>query len=303
MDIFFLQSIVNGISVGLSYALVAIGFTLIFGVLRAINFAHSEVYTLGAFGGLVLITTFGPPLLAVVFFVAAIGAAAGLTLERVAFRPFRRAKDETSLRSPALREATLISSLAVGIIVREVIEIEFGGAMQPIPQDALLNTPVMLNPIIVSNGDLVIAATAILMLCGLLFLFKRTNIGLSIRAVADDLTGALCIGVNANAVIVWTFVIGSTFGAISGLLIGLYYGAIFPLMGFTPTIKAFVAMIMGGVNSVVGAVVCALLLGIVENISVQFVSTRWVDGIAYGLLLITLVFFPRGLFSRSVDRV
>jgi branched-chain amino acid transport system permease protein len=303
VDIFFLQSVVNGISVGLSYGLVAIGFTLIFGVLRAINFAHSEVYTLGAFGGLALLINFAPPLLAVVLFAAAIGAVAGFSLERIAFRPFRRAKDETSLRSPALREATLMSSLAVGIIVREAIEIKFGGAMQPIPQDALLNTPVMLNPFIVSDGDLVIAGTAILMLGGLVFLFKRTNIGLSIRAVADDLTGALCTGVNANAVIVWTFVIGSTFGAVSGLLIGLYYGAIFPFMGFTPVLKAFVAMIMGGVNSVAGAVVCALLLGIIENVSIDFVSTRWVDGIAYGLLLVTLVFFPRGLFSGSAERV
>lgn len=300
---FYLQSLVNGVSVGLSYALVAIGFTLIFGVLRAINFAHSEVYMLGAFGGLMLLITFSPPLLAVIFLVGAIGAAAGFSLERIAFRPFRRSKDETSLRSPALREATLMSSLAVGIVVRELVELRYGGAMQPIPQDALLNTPVMLDPIIVSNGDLIIGAVAILMMSGLIVLFKRTNIGLSIRAVADDLTGALCTGVNANAVIVWTFVIGSTFGAVSGLLIGLYYGAIFPFMGFTPTLKAFVAMIMGGVNSIAGAVLCALLLGIVENLSVNFVSTRWVDGIAYGLLLITLIFFPRGLFSRSTDRV
>ena len=303
MEVVLLQSLVNGVSAGLNYALVAIGFTLIFGVLRAINFAHGEVYTIGAFAGLILINAFAPPLVAVVFFVAAVGAVSGWSLERIAFRPFRRSKDETSLRSPALREATLMSSLAVGIIIRELIELRFGGEMQPIPSNDLLNRPVVFDPVIIANGDIIVAVSAILMLGVLIYLFKRTTIGLSIRAVADDLTGALCTGVNANAVIVWTFVIGSSFGAVSGLLIGLYYGAIFPYMGFTPTLKAFVAMIMGGMSNITGAVVCALILGLAESFAAEFISTRWVDAIAYGLLLVTLIFFPRGLFSRGAERV
>lgn len=302
MDIYLLQSLVNGISVGLNYGLVAIGFTLIFGVLRAVNFAHGDIYTLGAFTGVVLINLFAPPLFALVAAAAAVGAIAGWGLERVAFRPFRSGRDEASLRSPALREATLMSSLAVGIVIRELIEFRFGGEVQRLPHNQLINTPVMLDPVILTNGDLYIAAMALLMLGFLVYLFKRTNLGLSIRAVADDLTGALCSGININRVIAWTFAIGSSFGAISGLLIGLYYGAIFPHMGFTPMLKAFIVMILGGMTSIPGALICAMALGIVENLAVEFVSTRWIDGIAYFVLLVALIFFPQGLFGRRVNR-
>ena len=303
MDLYLLQGLVNGISIGFGYALVAIGFTLIFGVLRAVNFAHGEVYTVGAFAGLMLIVALSPPFLAVVFLAAAIGAACGWGLERIAFRPMRRARDEASLKSLALREATLMSSLAVGIVAREAIELVFGGEMQRIPEHWLINKPILLDPVIVTNGDLVILATAVLMLLGLQHLLLRTRIGLSIRAISDDMTGALAIGIDTDRIIVWTFALGSAFGAVAGILVGLYYGAIFPYMGFTPTLKAFVAMIMGGFSSIPGAVASALILGVAESLSVEVMPTRWVDGISYVFLLLTLLFFPRGLFGKGADRV
>jgi branched-chain amino acid transport system permease protein len=303
VDFFFLQSLVNGISVGLNYGLVAIGFTLIFGVLRAVNFAHGEVYTMGAFVAVLVIEALAPPLFVLIAGVAAVGALAGWGLERLAFRPFRHGRDEASLRSPALREATLMSSLAIGIIVRELIELRFGGEMQRVPAEAMINHPLMIDPIVLTNGDFIIAASACLMLAFLAYLFRYTILGLSLRAVADDLTGALCCGINVNKIVAATFMLGSAFGAVSGLLIGLYYGAIFPYMGFTPTLKAFIAMILGGMASVPGALICAVALGIIENIAVEFVSTRWVDGIAYLTLLIVLIGFPHGLFGRGVSRV
>ena len=133
MQALLLQDLVNGVSAGLCYALVAIGFTLIFGVLNAVNFAHGEIYMLGAFAGLMAALAVAPPLIALILLVAAVGALLGCLLERVAFRPLRRARDEASLKSRILRESTLLSSLAVGIIVREGAEIVFGGDMQPIP--------------------------------------------------------------------------------------------------------------------------------------------------------------------------
>ncbi len=297
-----LQDLVNGFSAGLCYALVAIGFTLIFGVLNAVNFAHSEVYMLGAFAGLFIALALSPPFVALLLMVAAVGAALGLGLERLAFRPLRRGRDEASLKSRALRESTLLSSLAVGIVVRELTEIAFGGDMQPIPDRLMINDPVPWGPVVFARGDFIIFGVAVVLLAGLQVLLRRTRVGLGIRAVSDDLLGALYAGVDADRVIMWTFAIGSAIGAVAGVLVGLYYGTIMPYMGFTPTLKAFVAMLMGGMTSIPGAVACAVLIGLCESFTTEFVSSRWVDMVPYTLLLLTLLVFPRGLFGRSVDR-
>ena len=303
MQAAILQDLVNGLSAGLCYALVAIGFTLIFGVLSAINFAHGEIYTLGAFAGLFVALAFSPPLLALLLLVAAVGAMLGVGLERLAFRPLRRMRDEASLKSRALREATLLSSLAVGIIVRELAEIGFGGDMQRIPDSLMINDPIPWGEVVFVRGDIIIFATACATLVGLQLLLRFTRTGLGVRAVSDDLLGALYAGVNANRVIVATFAIGSAIGTVAGLLVGVYFGVITPYMGFTPTLKAFVAMLMGGLTSIPGAVICALLIGLCESFTTEFVSSRWVGLVPYVLLLVTLVFFPQGLFGRRAERV
>lgn len=302
MEALILQDLVNGVSAGLCYALTAIGFTLIFGVLNAVNFAHGEIYMLGAFAGLMIALTLAPPFIVLVLMVAAIGALLGVGLERLAFRPLRRGRDEASLKSRALREATLLSSLAVGIVVREIAEIVFGGYMQQVPDNLLINHPIPWGPVVFANGDFIVFAAACIMLLVLQMILTRTRIGLSIRAVSDDLLGALYAGVDADRVIVFTFALGSAFGAVAGLLVGLYYGAIEPFMGFAPMLKAFVAMLMGGMTSIPGTVACALLIGLCESFGVEVISSRWVGAIPYVLLLVTLLFFPSGLFGKKVDR-
>lgn len=302
MDWILLQDVVNGVSAGLCYALLAIGFTLIFGVLNAVNFAHGEIYMLGAFAGLMIALAFSPPLIILLLIVGAIGALLGVGLERIAFRPLRRSREEASVKSHALREATLLSSLAVGIVVRELAEIAFGGDMQPIPDRLTINDPIPWGQIVFARGDFIIFGAACAMLIALQVFLHRTRIGLGIRAVSNDLIGALYSGVDADRVIVWTFAVGSAFGAMAGLLVGLYYGTIFPYMGFEPTLKAFVAMLMGGLTNIPGAVVCALLIGLAESLSVEVLSSRWVGIVPYAMLLVTLLFFPNGLFGRRVDR-
>ncbi len=303
LDPYYLQQLMIGLSLGMIYALMAIGFTLIFGVLNVVNFAHGEVYTIGAFAGLMAIAAFGPPLLVVFFIVLAIGALAGFSLERLAFKPFRRFSDEASLKSRAMREATLMSSLAMSIIAREAMELLFGSELQSINIDYLINKPIEIGPITIVNGDIIIFVTAALMMAGLQYLLKYSAIGLSIRAVSNNPLGARYVGVNTDRTIILTFVIGSMMGALAGILVGLYYGAIFPSMGFIPGIKAFVAMVMGGLSSIPGAVICALILGLSESIATTFVSSVWADMVAYGFLLITLVFFPQGLFGARRERV
>ena len=302
-DAYFAQQIINGISLGLVYALVAIGFTLIFGILNVVNFAHGEIYTVGAFAGLLLIVGAAPPLLAVVLFVMAVGAAAGVGLERLAFRPIRRFSDEASLKSRAMREATLLSSLAVSIVAREVMAHVFGGEMRIIPQAALLQDVITVGPLTLTNGNLIIFGASVVMLGGLQFMLYRTRVGLSIRAVSNNVLGARHVGIDTNRTIVATFAIGSSLGAAAGILVGLYDGNIYPYMGFAPGIKAFVAMVMGGLSSIPGAVICALLLGISESVATDFLSSGWKDLIAYGLLVVTLIFFPQGLFGHGRERV
>jgi branched-chain amino acid transport system permease protein len=302
-DIFFFQQLVNGVAIGLVYALMAIGFTLIFGVLNVVNFAHGEVYMIGAYAGLLAITAFAPPLFVVVLIALAAGALTGFGLERIAFRPFRRFRDEASLKSKAMREATLLSSLAVSIIAREAVEIIMGSNMQPIPQQYLLLQPVQIGSLTFASGQFLIFGVSVVSLLALQWLLNRTRIGLSIRAVANNPTGAMYVGINTNRTIIATFIIGSMLGAVAGILVGLYQGTIFPGMGFTPGIKAFVAMVMGGLNSIVGAVACAMILGVSEALATNFIAQGWADLIAYSFLVITLVFFPTGLFGAARERI
>lgn len=303
LDSYFLQQLAIGLSLGMIYALMAIGFTLIFGVLNVVNFAHGDIYTIGAFAGLMAISAFAPPLFVVLFVALAIGALAGFGLERLAFRPFRRFSDEASLKSKAMREATLMSSLAMSIVAREAMELIFGSQFQTVDLKYLINKPIEMGPITIVNGDLIILGVTLVMLFGLQWLLKKSSIGLAIRAVSNNSLGAKYCGINTDRTIVLTFVIGSSMGAVAGILVGLYYGAIFPAMGFTPGIKAFVAMVMGGLSSIPGAVISAIILGLSESISTSFMSSVWSDMVAYAFLLLTLVFFPQGLFGARRERV
>jgi branched-chain amino acid transport system permease protein len=194
-----LQQVVNGLSIGLVYALMAIGFTLIFGVLNVVNFAHGEVYTVGAFIGLLVITALSPPLWLVLLMVLMGGGLAGYVLERVAFKPFRRFRDEASIKSKAMREATLLSSLAVSIIVREALELKFSGEMQTIAQNYLLQTPIQLGPIAITDGNLIIFGLSLVSLLALQFVLYRTRIGLAIRAVSNNVLGAQFVGIDTGA--------------------------------------------------------------------------------------------------------
>jgi branched-chain amino acid transport system permease protein len=298
-----LQQVVNGLSIGLVYALMAIGFTLIFGVLNVVNFAHGEVYTIGAFAGLLLITAAKPPLWLVLVLVLLSGGLVGWALERIAFRPFRRFRDEASLKSKAMREATLLSSLAVSIIVREALELKFSGEMQTIAQAYLLQNPIQLGPITITDGNLIIFGLSAVSLGALQFVLYRTRIGLGIRAVSNNVLGAQFVGIDTTRAIVATFVVGSMLGAIAGIMVGLYQGAIFPQMGFEPGVKAFVAMVMGGLSSIPGAVACALILGVSESVATQFFSDGWKALVSYSFLLVTLWFFPSGIFGSKKEKM
>ncbi|KAB2876757.1 MAG: branched-chain amino acid ABC transporter permease [Ideonella sp.] len=298
-----LQQLVNGLSIGLVYALVAIGLTLIFGVLNVVNFAHGEVYALGAFTGLILLTALAPPLWLVLLLTLLSGGISGWLLERIAFKPFRRFQDEATLRSKAMREATLLSSLAVSTVVREALELKFSGEMQTIAQGYLLQQPIQLGGLVMTDGNLIIFGLSLAMLLVLQFVLYRTHIGLSIRAVSNNVLGASFVGIDTDRTVIATFVVGSMLGAVAGIMVGLYQGAIFPQMGFEPGVKAFVAMVMGGLSSIPGAVVCSLILGVSESVATQYFADGWKALVSYGFLLLTLWLFPSGLFGFKREKM
>lgn len=301
MDI--LQQLVNGLGLGFVYALIAIGLTLIFGVLNVVNFAHGEIYTVGAFAGVVIASSADIPLPLVLGLVCLTGALAGWALERAAFRPLRRFRDEASQKSKILKESTLLSSLALAIVIKEVLDHVFGGAMLPIPAQYLLQSPVTLWGLTVTDGLLMIVACSAIALLLLQVVLRFTMVGLRIRAVADNRSGAQHVGIDIDRTVVLTFMLGSALGALGGILVGLYDGAVFPSMGFNPGVKAFIAMVMGGLSSLPGAVVCALFLGISEAVATDVLGSGWKDLVPYVLLLVTLWVFPSGIFGRSGERV
>jgi len=298
IDLFIIGQLAIGLSVGMTYAIVAIGFTLIYRVLNAVNFAHGEVYTLGAFAALIGATTLALPLWAILPLVVAVGALSGWGIERLAFRPFRKFTDEATLRSRAVREATLLSSLALGIVGREALDQIYNGQWQAVPAGYLLNQPLNIPGIYVSTGEALIAGLSLLLLGVLQFVLYRTKLGIAIRAVAANLVGAQFSGIDINRVVISVFVIGSVLGAVAGMMVSFAYGTVHSFMGLTTVIKAFAAMVIGGSTSLPGAVLAGLLIGVAEATAGIFVPSAWTEMVAYVLLILTLLFRPRGLFGR-----
>jgi branched-chain amino acid transport system permease protein len=299
IDSFILGQVVIGVSVGMTYAVVAIGLTLIYRVLSAVNFAHGDVYTIGAFTALIGATSLDLPLWGLVPLVLLVGGLSGWAVERLAFRPVRRFSDEASLKSRAVREATLLSSLALGIVVREALDQFSHGQWQSIPESHQLSRPVDLGGVIVSTGELAIAAVSILLLVALQYLLHRTRIGVAIRAVSSNLLGAQFAGININRVIVAVFIVASVLGAAAGMMVSLAYGSVYSFMGLTMIVKGFVVMVVGGLTSLPGAVIAGILIGVAEAVAGMFVPSAWTEMVGYMLLMLTLLFMPRGLFGRG----
>ena len=282
------QQLINGLSLGLTYSLTAIGFTLIFGVLGLINFAHGEIYMLGGFFAFTLIA-----FLKVNYFVAFLLAIAfsgllGYLLERIGFRPLRN----------AIPEATLIATLGISTFLKELANIIWG------PETHTIDTPFLSSSFSVGNLQisviqiLILVVSIILMWLLQMILFK-TKTGYAIRAISQDMNASYLMGVNVDNTIVMTFIIGSALGGAAGVLMGTYYGAFYPTMGYMPGIKAFVAMILGGLTSIPGAVLGGVILGVSETLAGAYISTGFQDAISFLILILILLFFPQGLSGRK----
>lgn len=300
----FSSFLVGGLANGFLYALVALGYTLVYGVLQLINFAHSEVFMSGGFAGLFLLRVVTPDKTPsglgsfglIVFGTiggAIVGGLVALLLERVAYRPLRRRN------APKL--AYLISAIGASYFLFNIAGKEFGRDSQPIPTLYTNGTVFTFFGAQVQTYYVIVAVAAVVMLVLLDRLVATTRLGQGIRAVAQDADTASLMGVNIDRVIAQTFLIGGLLGGAAGFLFGLNAGVVYT-MGFTPGLKAFTAAVLGGIGNIRGAMLGGLLLGVVENLSVSCVNADWTDVIAFGILVFVLLVRPTGLLGERLGR-
>jgi len=292
----FVQQLLNGIAWGGIYALVALGYTMVYGVLRLINFAHGEVYMVGAMTGYYVAHALAlgsspslPGLLAVLAAAMAVCAVLGATIERVAYRPLRNAP----------RLAPLITAIGVSLLLQNAGQLGFGADPKFFPPLLHSREVLRAGTLAVSNIQITVVVTALVLMAGLELVVMRTRFGRAMRAVSVDAPAAALMGVNVDRVISGTFMLGSALAAAAGILVGLSNPKIDPLMGLLPGLKAFVAAVLGGIGSVPGAMVGGLLLGVVETLVSAYVSSTYRDAIAFVILIAILLYRPTGLFGSA----
>ncbi|MCM3081823.1 MULTISPECIES: branched-chain amino acid ABC transporter permease [Brevibacillus] len=286
----FLQQLVNGLTVGSTYSLIALGYTLIFGVLGIINMAHGQVFIFGSFVGLILMTSFDMPI--AVAFIASIVVSGilGLILEFTAMRPLRK-KNVPHL-------ASLISTIGFATLLEEGMHKLFGADSRAFP-DTVGSTSFQLGAVQIRAVDLIILGISIILMVVLHFWINKTKAGKAIRATAENTETASVLGINTNVVIVTTVVLASSLGGIAGMLIGMTYSALIPTMGMTLGFKGLAVLILGGVGSIPGAMICGLILGVIEVFTVAYGASSYRDAVAFGLIILILLIRPQGLFGRK----
>ena len=298
----FLQQFLNGLAVGGIYALVALGYTMVYGVLKLINFAHGDLFTIGAYLGLTLLVSANiagmvPLPLAILFVFIMVGllvALIGFLLERTAYRPLRRAG----------RLSAVVSALGASIFFQNAIMLIYEPRVYVFPDFLRPSfTITILGMTFPGVRILIIVTSIILMLC-LWFFIQKTKTGIAIQAVAIDQDAARLVGVNVDKIISLVFLIGPGLGGIAGLMVGIYYGQIDFTMGWGYGLKAFIAAILGGIGNIPGAMVGGFLLGVIEALASGYISIAWKDAIAFFVLIIILIIRPTGLLGeRTADKL
>jgi branched-chain amino acid transport system permease protein len=296
------QQLVNGLTLGGMYALIALGYTLVYGILLMINFAHSEMFMSGAFVGLFTITFLSKNafftnsgvgiflLLLITFFVAMIAVGClGMLTERLAYRPLRHAP----------RLAPLISAIGVSLFLQQAVLLWITAKQVPFPNYLPVVT-FNLGPITVNTLQIFIISVALILLAVLDTFVAKTKMGKAMRATSQDREAAGLMGIDINRVIGITFFIGPALGAVAGICNGMYYGSIVFNMGFIPGMKAFTAAVIGGIGNLRGAMLGGFVLGIVESLAAGFLSSGYKDVIAFAVLILVLIFRPGGLLGESV---
>lgn len=284
----WLQQLINGISLGSIYALIALGYTMVYGIIKLINFAHGEVFMIGAFIGFYAIAGWGLGFFPALLLAMVVCAVIGVIIERVAYKRLRN----------ATRIAALITAIGVSLLIQNGF-IYIRGAQPEVYPSVLGNKTFNILGAQVSSQSILILAVAVVLMIILQFIVYKTKIGKAMRAVSYDSDAARLMGINVNNTISATFAIGSSLAGAAGVIFGMYYTKIDPLMGVIPGLKAFVAAVLGGIGIIPGAMVGGLLLGIVEAIVSALGFSLWRDAAAFIILILILIFKPSGIFGKN----
>lgn len=291
----FLQQLINGLQIGLVYALIALGYTMVYGIVRLINFAHGDVFMVGAFIGLYGFGTWDLPFAMVLLLAASCCTVLGILIEQLAYRPLRD--------SPKI--AALITAIGVSLFLEYFTSLKqvFGPNFYPFPRPfAIISVEV--GGVTVTNIQAIILAMTLSCLLLLQFVVYRTRIGKAMRAVSHDHVTAGLMGINVNAVIAFTFGIGAAFAGVGGVLYGIAYPQVNTFMGFMPGLKAFTAAVLGGIGSIPGAFLGALIMGQAETMTAAYLSSTYRDGIAFVILILVLLWRPTGILGiRRAEKV
>jgi len=295
-----LQQLINGLSLGAIYALIALGYTMVYGVLRLINFAHGDVYMLGAFAGYFIANALNldahPSVLwAIAVTIGAMAACAvvGIIIERLAYRPVRH----------HTRLASLITAIGVSLLLEYGGQVVFGATPRFFPQ-MIRSATYALGGVQITNQSLLIIVVAVVMMFGLEFIVHRTRIGKAMRATSYNLSVAKLMGINTDFVIAFTFALGSALAAAGGVMVALAIPRIDPLMGLMTGLKAFVAAVLGGIGNIPGAMVGGVLIGLMETWIGATSYSTYRDAVAFGVLILILLFRPAGILgSTAVEKV
>jgi len=295
---FFFQQLTNGLAIGGIYALIALGYTMVYGVLKLINFAHGDLFTLGAYIGFTLLTTFnlvgkiGPMPTLFLFGIIIMGLVgiAGIVLERIAYRLLRSAD----------RLAAVVSALGASIVISNSIMLIYGARFQVYPHHILPHITINILGMKVPFLRIAMLILSIILMIILYLFVQKTRIGTAIRAVAIDHGASRLMGIDVNKIISIVFLIGPSLGGAAGFMVGLYYGQLNFMMGWMYGLKAFIAAVIGGIGNIPGAMLGGILLGVIEALGAAYISTAWKDAIAFFVLIIILIVRPTGILGERV---
>jgi branched-chain amino acid transport system permease protein len=298
---FFIQELVNGLTQGSLYALLALGYSMVYGVLKLLNFAHGDLYMVGAFVGYFVIQWFGGPtalsipvplLLLVMFLLAGGGVGAlGVAIERFAYRPLRDAP----------RIAPLITALGVSFLLENSVLLLFGASFRDYNTSAFIpfSTGIHIGVLNIDDARLMVIVLSVILMFGLRVIVDRTTLGKQMRAVASDREAAEMLGINVDYTISMTFFLGSALAGVAGVMAGLVFNQIFTLIGFIAGLKAFTAAVVGGIGSIAGAMLGGMLIGIAEAMITGYISSTYSNLIVFGILIAVMILRPQGLLGRA----
>jgi branched-chain amino acid transport system permease protein len=281
------ELVVNGVTMGCIYALIALGYSMVYGILQIINFAHGDIFMLGTFIALTLINVFKFSFVQALLVSMSVTAVVGIIIERLAYRPLRLSD----------RLAPLLSALGVSIFLANFAQLLWGSETHGFPQLLPLGE-IQIGGVAVSALQLIIIALSVALMLCLYYVVQCSTWGIAMRAVSYNMQYARLMGINVDRVISITFAVGSAMAAAAGIFVGVYYDAVFPTMGYSAGLKAFTAAVLGGIGSVPGAMLGGIILGVAENLGAAYLASGFRDAIAFGILVMILLIKPTGLLGK-----